>query len=78
MSKENKDIEWLHWRMEEYHSSEDDTKGVVDDLDEMGKLERGFSSLVLSAKTHRRALTGNMRAGRPGASIRQPCSSHAP
>jgi hypothetical protein len=52
MSKENKDIEWLRWRMEEYHSSEDDTKGVVDDLDEMGKLERGFSSLVLSAKTH--------------------------
>jgi hypothetical protein len=33
---------------------------------------------VLPAKTHRRALTGNTRAGRPGASIRRPCSSHAP
>jgi hypothetical protein len=33
---------------------------------------------VLSAKTHRRVLTGNTRAKRPGASIHRPCSSHAP
>jgi hypothetical protein len=35
-------------------------------------------SLLLSAKTHQQALTGNTRAGRPGASIHLPCSSHAP
>jgi hypothetical protein len=33
--------------------------------------------VVLSAKTHRRALTDNTRARRPGASIRRPCNSQA-
>jgi hypothetical protein len=33
---------------------------------------------LLSAKTHRWVSTGNMRAGRPGASIYQLYSSHAP
>jgi hypothetical protein len=32
---------------------------------------------LLLAKTHRRELTGNTRAGRPEASIRRPCNSHA-
>jgi hypothetical protein len=36
------------------------------------------TEVVLSAKTHRRVSTCNMRAGRPGASICWPCSSHAP
>jgi hypothetical protein len=36
------------------------------------------SMLVLLAKTHQWASIGNTRAGRPGASIRQPCSSHTP
>jgi hypothetical protein len=34
--------------------------------------------VLLSAKTHRWVLTGNTRAGRLRASIRQPCSSRAP
>jgi PHD/YefM family antitoxin component YafN of YafNO toxin-antitoxin module len=33
---------------------------------------------LLSTKTHRRVLIGNMRVGRPRASICQPCSSHMP
>jgi hypothetical protein len=38
MSTKRKDHEWLHRRTEEYRSSKDDAMGVVDDLDEMGKL----------------------------------------
>jgi hypothetical protein len=41
----NKDLEWLSRRIEEHHSSKDDAMGVVDDLDEIGKLGRGFSSM---------------------------------
>jgi hypothetical protein len=37
-----------------------------------------FARPLLLAKTHRRASTGNTRAGRPVASIHRPCSSHAP
>jgi hypothetical protein len=29
----------------EYHSSKDDAMGMVEDLDELGKLGRGFSSM---------------------------------
>jgi hypothetical protein len=41
----NKDLEWLSRRTEEYCSSKDDAMGVVEDLDEIGKLGRGFSSI---------------------------------
>jgi hypothetical protein len=41
----NKDLEWLSRQTAEYHSYTDDAKGVVDDLDELGKLGRGFSSM---------------------------------
>jgi hypothetical protein len=34
----NKDLEWLSRRTEEYHSSKDDAMGVMEDLDEIGKL----------------------------------------
>jgi hypothetical protein len=40
----NKDLEWLSKRTEEYRSSKDDAMGVVEDLDEIGKLGREFSS----------------------------------
>jgi hypothetical protein len=45
MSMINKDIEWLSKRTEEYCSSKDDAMGVVEDLDEIGKLGRWFSSM---------------------------------
>jgi hypothetical protein len=38
MAMINKDIEWLSKRTEEYCSSKDDAMGVVEDLDEIGKL----------------------------------------
>jgi hypothetical protein len=41
----NKDLEWLSRRTEEYRSSKDDAMGVVEDLDEIGKLGREFSSI---------------------------------
>jgi hypothetical protein len=40
-----RDLEWLSRRTSEYHSSKDDAMGVVEDLDELGKLGRGFSSM---------------------------------
>jgi hypothetical protein len=33
-----KDLEWLSWRTAEYCSYTDDAMGVVEDLDELGKL----------------------------------------
>jgi hypothetical protein len=45
MARINKDLEWLSRRTEKYRSSKDDAMGVVEDLDEMGKLGRGFSSM---------------------------------
>jgi hypothetical protein len=45
MSTKSKDLEWLCRRTEGYRSSKDDVVGVVDDLDETGKLGRGFSSM---------------------------------
>jgi hypothetical protein len=45
MLKQGKDVEWLRWWTEEYHSTKDDIGGMVDDLDEMGKLGHGFSSM---------------------------------
>jgi hypothetical protein len=45
MATINKDLVWLRWRTEEYHSSKDDAMGVVEDLHEICKLGRGFSSM---------------------------------
>jgi hypothetical protein len=45
MAMATKDLEWLSWRTVEYHSSMDGAMGVVEDLDELGKLGRGFSSM---------------------------------
>jgi hypothetical protein len=41
----SKDLEWLSRRTAEYHSYTDDAMGMVEDLDELGKLGRGFSSM---------------------------------
>jgi hypothetical protein len=41
----SKDHEWLSRWIVEYHSYKDDAMGVVEDLDELGKLGRGFSSV---------------------------------
>jgi hypothetical protein len=39
------DLEWLSRQTVEYRSSKDDAMGVVEDLDELGKLGWGFSSM---------------------------------
>jgi hypothetical protein len=44
MMSVSKDLEWLSRQTAEYHSYTDDAMGVVEDLDELGKLGRGFSS----------------------------------
>jgi hypothetical protein len=41
----SKDLEWLSRQTAEYHSYTDDAMGVVEDLDELGKLGRCFSSM---------------------------------
>jgi hypothetical protein len=41
----SKDLEWFSTRIVEYRSYIDDAMGVVEDLDELGKLDRGFSSM---------------------------------
>jgi hypothetical protein len=40
-----RDLEWLSRWIAEYCSSKDDAMGVVEDLDELGKIGRGFSSM---------------------------------
>jgi hypothetical protein len=45
MMTATKDLEWLSRWIAEYHSSKDDAMGVVEDLYELGKLGRGFSSM---------------------------------
>jgi hypothetical protein len=40
-----KDLEWLSRWIAEYCSSKDDAMGMVEDLDELGKLGQGFSSM---------------------------------
>jgi hypothetical protein len=45
MTLVSKDLEWLSRRTAEYHSYMDDGMGVVEDLDELGKLGKGFSSM---------------------------------
>jgi hypothetical protein len=41
----SKDLEWLSRQTAEYHLYTDDAMGMVEDLDELGKLGRGFSSM---------------------------------
>jgi hypothetical protein len=41
----SKDLKWLSRRTVEYHSYTDDAMGVVEDLDKLGKLGQGFSSM---------------------------------
>jgi hypothetical protein len=43
MMSVSKDLEWLSRQTTEYRSYTDDAMGVVEDLDELGKLGRGFS-----------------------------------
>jgi hypothetical protein len=38
MATAKKDLQWLSRQTTDYHSSKDDAMGVVDDLDELGKL----------------------------------------
>jgi hypothetical protein len=45
MAVATRDLEWLSRLTTEYCSSKDDAMGVVEDLDELGKLGRGFSSM---------------------------------
>jgi hypothetical protein len=45
MAAATRDLEWLSRRTTEYRSSKDDAMGVVEDLDELDKLSRGFSSM---------------------------------
>jgi hypothetical protein len=40
-----RELEWLSRRTVEYRSSRDDTMGVVEVLDELGKLAQGFASM---------------------------------
>jgi hypothetical protein len=45
MAAINRDLEWLSRQAAEYCSSTDDAIGVVEDLDELGKLGWGFSTM---------------------------------
>jgi hypothetical protein len=45
MTTISKDLEWLSRRIEEYLSSKDNAMGVVEDLDDIAKHGRGFSSM---------------------------------
>jgi hypothetical protein len=45
MTTKEKDLEWLRHQTEEYHSGKSDICGVVEDLEEDGKLGHGFSSV---------------------------------
>jgi hypothetical protein len=45
MMSVSKDLEFLSRRTTEYRSYTEDVMGVVEDLDELGKLGRGFSSM---------------------------------
>jgi hypothetical protein len=45
MMSVSKDLEWLSRRTVEYHSYLNNAMGVVEDLDELGKLGRGFTSM---------------------------------
>jgi hypothetical protein len=45
MAAATRDLEWLSRQTTEYRSSKNDAMGGVEDLDEVGKLGRGFSSI---------------------------------
>jgi hypothetical protein len=38
MATATRDFEWLSRRTTEYHSSKDDAMGMVEEIDELGKL----------------------------------------
>jgi hypothetical protein len=54
MMSVSKELEWLSRRTAEYRSYTDDAMGVVEDLDELGKIGRGFSSMDDIEKTRYR------------------------
>jgi hypothetical protein len=45
MASKDKDIEWLVKWNEEYRSCKSNTEDVVEELEDVGKLGRGFSSV---------------------------------
>jgi hypothetical protein len=45
MMSVSKDLEWLSRWTVEYHSYMDDVLGMMEDIDKLGKLGRGFSSM---------------------------------
>jgi hypothetical protein len=45
MAVDTRDPDWLSRWTAEYRSSKDDPMGVVEDLDELGKLGRGMDDL---------------------------------
>jgi hypothetical protein len=45
MAMATMNLEWLSRWTAEYRSSKDDAMGMVEDLDELGKHGRGFSSM---------------------------------
>jgi hypothetical protein len=45
MAMATRDLEWLSRQTVEYRSSKDNAMGMVEALDELGKLGRGFSSM---------------------------------
>jgi hypothetical protein len=45
MATTTRDLEWLCRWTAEYRSSKDGAMGMVEDLDELGKLGQGFSSM---------------------------------
>jgi hypothetical protein len=45
MAMATRDLEWLSRQTAEYRSSKDGAMGVVEDLDELGKLGQGFPSM---------------------------------
>jgi hypothetical protein len=45
MSTTTKEIEWLCHRTEEYRSGKNNIGGVIEDLENEGKLGQGFSSV---------------------------------
>jgi hypothetical protein len=45
MMSVSKDLEWLSRRTVEYRSYTNDAMGMVEDLDVLGKLGQGFSSM---------------------------------
>jgi hypothetical protein len=45
MGSKNENLEWLRARTTEYHLAENDTREMVEDFDEIGKLGQGFIAI---------------------------------